>query len=677
MKSKLTVANAAVWINVIGLGLVLLAAQSMFLMKQDPYGPEGITESFTIFELPSDITREDVIWMIESSVDRLGVNVYKSVPSASGDIRGSDYYLFEGDPETTLGSTSTGDFPSFQTSYQATLSPAAWLPHEKLIGVYLVQGQPGSASDLVAELEALGTTEGSTGPSTAAMWIFFLIGGAWGTAVLVMWGALALAIANLLSVRLAIAGLRIATGSNRLATASVEVATSLFPVVICTTIPVFMLLGYSIFMIGGYRSATILTIGVTTAPLVLGSALLALLIVLVAMSRRSIGSIIKGARPNRPLAVAAGIIIMVSAASVGLSAGSALDRISEEANAKEADDFRAARPELFKPMAGHALLNSEGLESLGRLGEIFGEMEAEDLALLADGEFFMVDKDVVELVGDHGMVLANSAFTTELSALTLTQQEAIDHATSRPGGVAILLPTMVAEERAVVEAIVKEQLSFQATLPSAFDSHSPEITVIPNQNLGVVPRLDFANEPGVPTYFVDPVVVVVNASAGVLPDTKFGSSGVFAGRVEFDRLVDQANLLELIVGVESIEQLSAVDQADRKLELRASIAGIIAMIVSLSVASAILTTVYYNRMVKAIFLLNSTGSTFIVMHRRFILFTSVIVAVPACLALIGSEAAFGAKAGIALALTSLTLLCAIGMLAGLARNISHEALEET
>lgn len=200
---------------------------------------------------------------------------------------------------------------------------------------------------------------------------------------------------------------------------------------------------------------------------------------------------------------------------------------------------------------------------------------------------------------------------------------------------------------------------------------------MPAIDLGVVPFLDL--EPGSTerTFAVDPVLVVTDAAGGVLPDSFYGSFGLFTDAAALDREIEKRNLELVVAGTVRVSELAAYEQAERAASARVRTAGNITMAIALVIASALLAAVQFSRTTAAIFLRMSTGSSFLRIHRTFLLAVAALSAASTATGTLLTGSSAPTASVISIVVAALTVLIAAAVLATLSRTLTHDALETT
>lgn len=678
MSSNLSLARIITWVVSALLAAVLLGATISFLIDQDRWGPEGIRHGFSISEIPASVSEEEVVSAIGKTAAEERINVYTMWPSAQESVRSTDYYAFIGEENLLLGDLDRGFFPTFGSRYPATLRPAAELTREKLLGTYLVQGNDRHTQAIILSLERLGILAvESSSPPNWLLWSPFLIGGPWGTAVLILLSALILAVVNLASVRLAIAGLRLTSGMPRVQMLALEGVALSSPVLVCVSVSSLALLVYSLIGLHGYQARSVIAIGLQQLTIVLFATAVAMGLVALAVRNRSIGQIIKGERPMRLLTALSAIAIVIATAGTGGSTSGTIAQATEFQQARVADSFRANHPELVRPVFSYAIATEAASEIFPKLGQIFGSMEPQGGVLLNVASIFDAFIDEEYEIDPQRSLLINSAFLGTLPSVDTELKEIVAAGAGHPGAVTLVIPTDLSEHEEEIGATLEQWLNFQLSLnEDAAIEVRPEISVITGVNLGIVPRLDY-DALASPMHLVDPITVIIDADSGLLSNNFYGDVGVYADQARFTQLVNEAGVSNAIVNLQSVAELSALDYVNRKAELSITIAGTIVTIVVLVLSCVIFAAVHHARKATAIFLLASTGSGFFKIYGHYLALIAVFSAFPAFL----SSAVVGIsplhQVVIVAMITFVALVTTSAMLLALKRSLNRTALETT
>lgn len=679
MSSRLGFARAAHGVSALLLSLVILASTWAFFIAADQEGPAGVTEGFSIVALPPEESGAATLHSaIRGAAEREQVNIYKVTPSLEGEAVGQDYFAFTGNDDALLGDLATGSFPAFSRGFPAQLHPAEELTPEQHLGLYMIQGSPDAAESVRAALqgEGLELTPAST-PPMLVLWAAHLVTGGWGTATLTLWAALLLTSANLLSVRLGIHGLRRATGSSALHATSLDAAAVLLPAALSAALPTAVLLIHSLVRADGYRAPSILVTGLSTAVLVLSASAAAIAVIMLLMLRRDVGAVLKGARPVRTLGVLSVTVLLLSTCAMGAGTIAAIHHSQEDQWAQEAHDYLTARPEVFSVLGSFALSGQQGDALNDGLGAAYRDLEPRRQATLMTSTLLEEVTATDPHRQAHRTLLTDSGFLSTLTGAPPALEDEVVRITSQEGGVAVIIPRTLEAESARITEDVEQILSFQAGLRPDDQRVDARVVAVPAIDLGVVPFLDL--EPGSTerTFAVDPVLVVTDAAGGVLPDSFYGSFGLFTDAAALDREIEKRNLELVVAGTVRVSELAAYDQAERAASARVRTAGNITMAIALVIASALLAAVQFSRTTAAIFLRMSTGSSFLRIHRTFLLVVAALSAASTATGTLLTGSSAPTASVISIVVAALTVLIAAAVLATLSRTLTHDALETT
>lgn len=683
MGNNLSLARLITWLTAFVLGSLLTAATGMFFADQDRWGPEGITAGFTVLELPHDTSRETVIGQIDQSAAELDLNIYRLAPSANGAERATDYYAFIGNSRSVIGDLASGKFPTFGTSYNARLLPADELTRDQLVGMFAVQGDSQNAAVIAAELSNLGlVVRPFTSPPGYLTWPFFLLGSPWGVAVVALWITLVLTLVNLAVTRLAIAAHCRATGISPWLWVSKEVLAMCAPAAFAATLPAAILITYSLAAADGYQAIPVLIVSMVQTAVLLGSALFAMAITWIISRNITLGRLITGARPTRILSILSAIAIVAASLGTGASAGSATRQIISEEHAKFADDYRASQPTLVQASLGHAITSEEAPDLLDALGASYVDLESKNGVLLTEtnplGQFTADPNTATQASGGHSPpnILANTAFLLSLPNIDQELINSISERSSDPNSVTVLLPTSRAEERDQLLSTIRQWLEFQTSLNEGGQPSIPNILVIDDIDLGVVPLLDYNDPPGT-MHLIDPVTIVIDAKSGILPHRFYAGLGAYTDGNQFRQAVNERGAGRAVVATNSIPELSALARVDRLAELRITLTGVVVLILTLFIGAAILAAVHFARNRTAIFLLVTTGAPPWKIHGFFLFRILLLAGIPATCGVALIRPPLLIAVVITMFISCVVLLVAYSSLTLLQRNITCSALEIT
>lgn len=677
MINNLRFARAILWGCGVLLSGVLTTASFMFFVDQDRWGPAGFTEVFTIAEIPTELSEDTLVATMREVASTTGVNAYKMSPSAKGDVRGVDYYLFLGDASSVLGDVQDGTFPSFTAQFPATLQPASFLTRDRLLGAYAVQGDAQQAQQFVRAL-ADHDVDASwvSSPPGPLLWPFFLVTSPWGVAVAILWIGLVLAMVNQSSVRFAIVGLRRASGEPLSRTVGAEFSAVLGPAVCFMVIMPGVLLLYSVFWAQGYQARSILHVGLLQAVIPLCAAVLALVIAGFTATHLSAGQIISGARPTRILATVSVIAIVTTATAVGLSSSSVVAALFDERDAQAADSYRSAHPELVQPALSYAITTDEADHIYDQLGQIYRSMEAHDAVYLTvSGSLDGFGTDSSDSWQQHTLVV-NPAFIESLPAVNPNQVPQVSETVTASGELAVLVPSDQKSHSEQIRAAVQQWVDAQVSLSTASNAVDPTVTVINDVNLGVVPRLDY-DDLDDPMYIVDPVLVVTDGTSGVVSNDFYAGLGAYTSRDDYLELLQDHAMSHAVVAMENIAQLSALEHADRQAELRVTLTGTVVMLFALVFGAAIFAAIHHARHRTAIFLLSSTGTNYLGTHGRFTVLTTVLALIPTLVGTIATQIPVSTRLSIVLGCGLIVVVTTAVTLRLLDKGINRSALELT
>ncbi|MBM7413016.1 hypothetical protein JOE38_002844 [Clavibacter michiganensis] len=688
--SRLRGALSAVWGCVAALALVATATLTAFILEEERYGPEDLSETIAISELPPAVSASDLREAFANAAESARVNLYSSRPSVSGEVGSSDYAVFIGTPDALLGDLKKGSFPSFPGAPRQHLASGLDAPADRFVGVTFVQGERGSAGRVASSLAASGVeATPSAAEGSIARLPFFLLRTGWGPAMLALLGAFTLAIANLVSSRLLVSGLRRSVGRSWLRVLTAESARVLLPTAVAAALPCAALLATAYLGADGWRAGTILVVGTAFAGLTLAAGLAGAASVACTCLFQTLGATLKGARPFRLLAVLSFGVIIVAGFGVGVSASTALDQKQVADGNARADAFRSSHPEMFIPLMGWALQSERGDALLGELGNVYRQSEESGGSLLAVPGFLdgwtspATSAPTPTSTGGNvpggGSLLVDRTFLSMLDGVPSKVYDAVANSTASPESFALLVPTSRAGERDALIGGAKEALDFQASLSPNAAPQAVDLKVIDGVDLGLVPHLvvDEVTPLGVPTYDVDPVVIVSGAGTVALSPELLGNSATFTDREAFERDVESRGLDDLVVGTNTIADLSEAAASQRLAAERTAFAGIFMLVIAVTLAAALLASIRHNRLSAALFLRSITGASFVRMHGSFLAGVAALCGLPAALMALVYGAAPLASLGIGAVGAFICAISATFAVVFQSRNLTRAALENS
>ncbi|WOQ15454.1 hypothetical protein [Raineyella sp. W15-4] len=677
MRSNLVLGKLLLWVATGLCSLTLLLSTAMFLTDEDRYGPEGITQGVALYSLPGRVSLQEFTTTLDAVALAEGVNVYKSWPAPENGILATDYFVFAGDPGSIIGDVQTHTFPTFGGRYVGRLYPASSIERYQLLGGFFVHGSAEQAQAVMESLASLGA-DVKTVPSLPAVlrWPIFLTGSPWGGAVVIAWVAVVLAGANLLSLRLAVAGLRLSVGMSYVQVLGREAGGVLIPALLAGVVPSAALLGYAFGWAAGYRWASIITVA-SLHVLIQGSAVLAASALFgLAVRGFSIGRIMAGKRPVALLASLSVVAIVGTSIIASAGAAQAFAGANDRHLEQQADSYRAAHSNLVFTYTTYAIVGDDVKQVIDGLAESYRQAESTGGVLLTQVDAVAGRGTAFDQKGRPTALVANTAFLGSLDAADASLRRHVEEATRPLGGVALLIPSGRGDERREIISHATDWLSWEASLRDPADRVAPQLTVLDGVDLGVVPRLDYNGAdtaPGRPMYLVDPVMLVTDARGGLFDDHFYAGSGAFKDRDSLVRLLDQYGVSGA-ADIEIVAQASELYRVNREADYKVVITGMVLMVTVLSMALVILSAIYLLRNRVAIFLLWTTGRSYLGIHWRYVTMTGCLVIAPSAAYLLTIDLALAAKAGIVFAGGVLALLAATTALLLLGRQERREAL---
>ncbi|MPM18119.1 hypothetical protein SDC9_64525 [bioreactor metagenome] len=494
---------------------------------------------------------------------------------------------------------------------------------------------------------------------------------------MIAWATVVLAAANLLSTRLAVVGVRLSAGMSAAKVVGREVGAVLGPALVAGLVPSVALLGYSLVWAGGYRWASIVTISAVHVLIQVSAVIAASALIGLGVQGLSIGRIVTG---KRPVALLAGLaVIAVVGTTIIASAGAtqAVERSKDRQLERQAESYRAAHPDLVFTYTTYAVVSDDAERVNAGLADTYRQAESTDGALFTDVTGAAEVGGFEEKHRPTAMV-ANTAFLDSLDAADVGLRHGVEEATRPAGGVALLIPSHRSGERAEIMSRTHEWLSFEASLRDPADRVTPQLTVLDDVDLGVVPRLDYNNSSetsasGSSMYLVDPVMVVTDARGGLFEDHFYAGRGVFFDRDSLVSLLDR-NGVSGAADIESVADASELYRVNREADYRAVIIGVVVVVVVLAMSLLILSASYLLRNRTAIFLQWTTGRSYLGIHWHYLTLTICLVVVPAAAYLLTTDLGLATSAGIVCVGGALALVAVTTALLLLGRQERREAL---
>lgn len=606
MVTNIKQATVLVWVVSCLLNLVLAGATFLFLVDQDRWGPEDFTYGFTISEVPHDISTEDFVRTLENAAVSNGVNLYKDVPSVAGDVRATDYYLFEGNSSQVIGNIDAGIFPTFSSAYPAALHDASDLERRQLTGSYMVQGSSSASQNIISSLADSGITAQfvSSGPGYV-LWSFFLVGNGWGVAVAILVLLLLLALCQLQSVRLSVIAARRTSGESRTRVRMLEVLACVTPVYVPFIASMVVLAAYSVVIADGYRLFSIGMISLQQSAGITALTLLSMAVVVIFSSRQSLGELIKGKRPETTLSIVSGALIMVAAVGAASTVSSAWHQAQEYGAEKQADEKRLSQPDLVQPRLGYALQTSQATKIDTSLGDIFIDLDQTKNSFLAQPDI-LGDFQVDSAVSVESLVV-NPAYLSAFTDMDQQSIEKISRLSEKESTLVVLIPSRYESKKDEIQDGVEAWGKFSHNQENPEQAHI-SLEVMANIDTGIVPILYFDTDTQM--YKNSPVIVVVNPKSGVLPAQVLGTLETVYRAEVYKTAVTAKDLDFAVIGYQDLHQMTQLAQGDRKASLVIALTGAVVALGALVMGTVLLVRVYKNRKRTAIFLQVTSGAGF-------------------------------------------------------------------
>ena len=604
----------------------LTVATWMALNDEDRYGLDGIDAVFTLTEAPTTASTDELITAIRSEAAKLGVNVYKSWPSQREGTRRTDYYLFEGDASTVLGNPATGSFPSFGGVYVGSLRSGADLTARQILGGYLVQGSAAERDVIAGVLANLGAkVTTAEPPPPLERWAWRVIGGPLGGTVAVAWIAVVLASLNFAVDRMGVGAVRRSTGFGQGSVLARDAAALCGPALAAAAAPTLAIVAYSAIWAGGYRAGAAVAMFPIQAVALVSAAGLALGVQRLSTRRRSIGAIVSGARPFRTVTVVAATAAIVAGVIATSTAVSTLLLTREFELERTLDRFWSSQQDLSVISFSYASLTTDSARIDDTIGFAYRQAEQNGEALLAAGDAIGNG----EAANTAPMVIVNSALLRTLRVLSASELASIEKIASSPGGAVTIVPPDSPANVPQVVTQIKDWFAFQGTLPGGTPGVVPTIEVLRDVDVGVVPRFDTATAAAGAMSLSSPVVLVTDASSGLISDNFYATNGAYLNPDALQRELQSSGATDLVTAMPRLPELAALKAANDRADLWASMVALTMMGFVIVAAWTIVCAIYLARQRARNFLLWTTGSSFLATHHRFLVWACAGALVPA------------------------------------------------
>lgn len=627
--SHLTRARILAWISSLLLAATVAASAWVYLVEADSYGPEFASSGFQIKGLPAGVETSYVLEQVEQAAAAESVNIYKPEHTVSEDTLSVNYYLFTGDASSIRGDVESGSFPAFGSVYpQKLLTASSVTEDSQLLGTYIVDGDITNTNSIVSMLE--GSSINATVLQESTGWLrywFTVVNTTWGAAIAILTLCLFLTLLNLSSARLAIVGLRSASGHSKLSILRSEVAELSSPLLTAVLVPGAVLAAYSMIFAQGYRLQSLAGITGSHLTVTLIAACFFAAVVYFTVGLASVGKILKGWRPTPLIAFFSACTLLFTGTATAnavtqFSAATEVLTQTEQANQK-----LQKHPDLVRPGFSFALISDSAEDLQSRMAQLYREAdEQEQVAYISpDLDLYAsADSNVPK------SAVVNSTYLglfTDLSGETIDR---ISKLASEPGGVVILIPRHTTEQEiAAIKTVINEWAEFEASLQPTASSYTELTLTVEEADLDALPTADFSDT--TETQLDNQVLVVTNASSGIISDHNYAIAGLYKSKDELNSLVEKHDVSLLVTDTTPVASESTLYLAKQKSKMTIAASGMAASMVALLLGLVMLSSAYLARSAAAIFLKMTTGNSFAAIHWRYILGAVLLVTAPAAL----------------------------------------------
>ena len=216
---------------------------------------------------------------------------------------------------------------------------------------------------------------------------------------------------------------------------------------------------------------------------------------------------------------------------------------------------------------------------------------------------------------------------TDLSGETIDR---ISMLASEPGGMVILIPRHTTEQEiAAIKTVINEWAEFEASLQPTASSYAELTLTVEAADLDALPTADFSGT--AETQLDNQVLVVTNASSGIISDHNYSIAGLYKSKDELNSLVEKHDVSLLVTDTTPVASESTLYLAKQKSKMTIAASGMAASMVALLLGLVMLSSAYFARSAAAIFLKMTTGNSFAAIHWRYILGAVLLVTAPAAL----------------------------------------------
>lgn len=194
----------------------------------------------------------------------------------------------------------------------------------------------------------------------------------------------------------------------------------------------------------------------------------------------------------------------------------------------------------------------------------------------------------------------------------------------------ILIPRhTIEQEIAAIKAVINEWAEFEASLQPTASSYTELTLTVEAADLDALPTADFSDT--TETQLDNQVLVVTNASSGIISDHNYAIAGLYKSKDELNSLVEKHDVSLLVTDTTPVASESTLYLAKQKSKMTIAASGMAASMVALLLGLVMLSSAYFARSAAAIFLKMTTGNSFAAIHWRYILGAVLLVTAPAAL----------------------------------------------
>ncbi|MDO4898539.1 MAG: hypothetical protein Q3965_04440 [Rothia sp. (in: high G+C Gram-positive bacteria)] len=593
----------------------------------------------------------------------------KTSVSLANDTRSTDYYLISGNPETVIGNLDTEFFPTFSDKYPSRLYPGEHLTRDQLTGTYLIDGASQDSQVAVDALSQLGITSTSVHSKPGyVLWVFFLVGDGWATALAILLLCLLLSLCQLQSVRLAIVSVRTTAGELPLSVSLREIGALLLPVYFPLVVSNIFLALYSLLSADGYRLNSIGIIAIQQGIILTSTLIISIVIIRAWTAKYSLGALNKGRRPLTLLGALSSILVLVAFLGSMVSISNTLTLKNENMNESYADTLRNEHTDLVQPILGYALLSSQADVAKEQLGNMFAQLEADQAS-------YLVSKNPLPdspLSASDNILLANPNYMRTFTQLDSSLLDKVASTAQEESTIAVVIPQKYSQHETEIITQVKNWADFQQEMGGNFHS-TTNIKIYSGIETGILPLLSY-NLPST-MYAENPVIIVSHSSNHIIPPQAVGEYGVVFKDTALKKAVYEAGLEYAVIGYEYTAQNSDLAATDRKIDFNISLLGTFVALSALLLGNTIMAIIYQARNRAAIFLLRTSGASFVETYGNFLIKNIFLAVIPISLIAATTMLPFTLILVTAVAMVIASFSTAILTLKYLERTLSRFALE--